>query len=168
MVKTDILQLIADLEKATFTDNWSRESIEDTLKHTYNFIYVAWKSETGLNITKLDSDFLSEGINKNIDIESFAGYLIANAIADETELLRIAVKQEMRGKGIAGKLIETYFKDVEEKCSRGLLEVRKSNLPARALYEKKGYNQLCERKNYYKDPVENGVIYEKIYDLTLL
>ena len=38
------------------------------------------------------------------------------------------------------------------------LEVRKSNMPARCLYEGFGFEALGERKDYYKKPTENAVI----------
>ena len=38
------------------------------------------------------------------------------------------------------------------------LEVRKSNAPARALYERFGFKALGERKNYYINPREDAVI----------
>ena len=38
------------------------------------------------------------------------------------------------------------------------LEVRKSNAPARALYERFGFETLGERKSYYINPREDAVI----------
>ena len=40
-------------------------------------------------------------------------------------------------------------------------EVRKSNLAARALYEKLGFSLIGERKNYYKDPTEDACLYRR-------
>ena len=41
------------------------------------------------------------------------------------------------------------------------LEVRQSNAPARALYEKLGYVQAGLRRNYYENPREDAVIMTK-------
>ena len=40
------------------------------------------------------------------------------------------------------------------------LEVRQSNSPAIALYEKCGFKQIAKRKNYYQHPVEDAWIYQ--------
>ena len=49
-----------------------------------------------------------------------------------------------------------------EAANRGaeqiFLEVRQSNTPARALYEKNGFTAIGLRKKYYKDPVEDAVL----------
>jgi len=41
------------------------------------------------------------------------------------------------------------------------LEVRQSNLPAIALYEKMGYKNIGIRKKFYEKPVEDAVIMSK-------
>ena len=38
------------------------------------------------------------------------------------------------------------------------LEVRESNVPARNLYHSYGFSEIGERKNYYRDPIENAII----------
>ena len=38
------------------------------------------------------------------------------------------------------------------------LEVRESNAPARALYEKHGYKAVGIRKNYYEKPTESAIL----------
>ena len=54
---------------------------------------------------------------------------------------------------------------VEELKNRGshalLLEVRASNAPAIALYEKLGFLQVGCRKNYYHNPREDALILRK-------
>ena len=42
-----------------------------------------------------------------------------------------------------------------------ILEVRPSNLPARYLYNKFGFETLGVRRNYYKDPVEDALVLVK-------
>ena len=41
------------------------------------------------------------------------------------------------------------------------LEVRESNMPAQKLYEKHGFVKTGERKNYYKNPIENAILMSK-------
>ena len=67
--------------------------------------------------------------------------------------------------GIAEKLINSL---VEELKKRGihalLLEVRASNAPAIALYEKLGFQQVGLRKNYYRNPKEDARILRKEWE----
>ena len=45
-----------------------------------------------------------------------------------------------------------------------LLEVRESNLPARRLYEKHEFREVGRRRVYYRDPVEDAVLYALRFD----
>ena len=38
------------------------------------------------------------------------------------------------------------------------LEVRESNLGARRLYEKQGFQEVAVRKQYYQSPPENAIV----------
>lgn len=147
----EIIQRIADIEKLTFSDAWSYESIADTIRYEYNHLYVAYLDEDGM--VHCESYNCYEGGAKFI-----CGYLIANQMADESELLRVAVTEEYRQKGIGRCLLEYYLTDIHG--NRYFLEVRESNAAARRLYEKYGYKALGFRKAYYHEPEEAAVIYE--------
>lgn len=134
-----ILEGVAAIEKASFSEPWSVESLENTLRYDYNKLLIA-KSSVG-NITEI------------------VGYLLYNEIADETELLRIAVDGNYRGRGIGRQLIDFYIRESENRFEKGFLEVRKTNAAARKLYEKAGYSVLQTRKDYYSNPTEDGVMY---------
>ena len=73
-------------------------------------------------------------------------------ICGEADITDIAVHPDFRkrgiGEGILGELI-SYCR--ENDCTKLNLEVRKSNLPARKLYEKCGFTRDGERKNYYEN-----------------
>jgi len=45
------------------------------------------------------------------------------------------------------------------------LEVRASNMPAIALYEKLGFTQIGRRKNYYRNPKEDALILRKEWEI---
>ncbi len=187
MILKDIIDCISVLEKDTFSDAWSRESIEETLKQNYNVIYSYFLDDDGYSVYRIskEQDILvyskpthGDWTIKLISWEdfsvcdgasvsdtdtllgSFGGYIIASVIGDETELLRIAVAENLRGRYIGADLLGFYIEDASDECNRYFLEVRESNNIARALYEKQGYEELAIRKNYYSNPVENAVIYE--------
>ncbi len=82
-------------------------------------------------------------------------------IAEEAELLRIAVTPQARRQGLARKLLEISEAFLAgEGINTFYLEVRTSNRPARALYESMGWKLQRTRKAYYRDG-EDAVIYQK-------
>ena len=68
-------------------------------------------------------------------------------------------------RGIAHELLRALIQRAEnEAASSILLEVRESNLPARRLYEKNGFREVGRRRVYYRDPVEDAVLYKLRFD----
>ena len=58
------------------------------------------------------------------------------------------------------------MEELKERDSHSLtLEVRSSNAPARALYEKLGFAQVGRRPNYYRNPKEDALILRKEWQL---
>jgi [ribosomal protein S18]-alanine N-acetyltransferase len=89
-----------------------------------------------------------------------AGFVVARDIAGEWELESIAVTDENRKHGIGNRLVcELILKAKNCKAKFIFLEVRESNLPARALYEKSAFEQYGRRKDYYSDPPEDAILY---------
>ena len=90
------------------------------------------------------------------------GFANGSWVLDEGELLNIAVLENYRNMGIAGELfnfLEKYLK--EKKVRKIFLEVREKNLPAISFYEKHGFIKNGLRKDYYKNPADNGVLMMK-------
>lgn len=83
-----------------------------------------------------------------------AGYCALSCFY-EMNIDSIAVAKEYRRRGIAGELFEKAFGGFEGEV---FLEVRRSNTPAMALYEKHGFKKISERKNYYDSPIEDAII----------
>ncbi len=86
-------------------------------------------------------------------IEGDVGFALGRVIADEAELLTIAVHPEHRRAGLGIDLLEKF--ELESK-SRGaesaFFEVAQDNGPALALYERAGYEICGERPGYYSRP----------------
>ena len=88
-----------------------------------------------------------------------AGYCVCYQSFEEGEITNVAVKKELRGQGIAGKLLEALFLYGKERgVERYILEARAGNEPALRLYEKAGFIRVGTRKNFYEQPVEDAVI----------
>ena len=78
----------------------------------------------------------------------------ANAVSSDTEL-----QQQLES---ANARIAALEEQLRQRGSKALtLEVRDSNVPAIALYEKLGFLQVGCRKNYYHNPREDALILRK-------
>lgn len=166
-----MLRQISCIEKDSFSDPWSLESLWGTMVRDYNLIYFALGNERRYTIysfrggeeikiscLKDVSIDVTDGNKESGDI-LLMGYVIATDIADESELLRIAVADCARKKGVGYALLQCYIDDLKEHCDKFLLEVRASNKGAMALYEKAGYKAISTRKDYYSEPKEDAIIY---------
>ena len=91
--------------------------------------------------------------------EGVVGYVGMMYVLDEGYISNVAVRPDCRRQGVAQALLAAL-----EARARALLlsfltlEVRESNAPALALYEKCGYRTAGRRRNYYEKPTEDAVI----------
>jgi ribosomal-protein-alanine N-acetyltransferase len=88
------------------------------------------------------------------------GFVAARVTGNELHINNIAVSDQYRGQGIGGALLDTTLGDASGKfgAKRALLEVRRSNTAARALYESRGFRGVGDRKNYYHNPQEDAIV----------
>ena len=86
------------------------------------------------------------------------GYAVLYTVLDEGNLDNIAVAPEFRRQGVADALLSALAGFAREHLARLMLEVRASNAPAIALYEKFGFRQAGLRPNYYHTPREDALI----------
>lgn len=78
------------------------------------------------------------------------GFALHRGVADEAELLLIAVHPEARRKGIGQLLLDHFLEAAEtDGASRIHLEVREGN-PALAMYRRAGFSAAGRRRKYYK------------------
>ena len=97
-----------------------------------------------------------------IENSTILGFIILRRMADESELLQIAIDETYRRKGAAETLIKAAFNWAHiNEISTIYLEVRKSNEAAIALYKKHSFKESGQRKNYYTEPVEDALIMVK-------
>ena len=80
-----------------------------------------------------------------------AGFLIYTRLVDEGSIDNLAVAAECRGRGLGSALLAAALRNMSAAgLRRCLLEVRESNLAARALYENNGFAIDGVRPRYYK------------------
>lgn len=87
--------------------------------------------------------------------QEIVGYAVLMPVLDEVHLLDISIASAHQRMGLGSKLLN-IIKElcVSRKFGRILLEVRRSNVAAYALYRKAGFTQIGVRRDYY--PAANG------------
>ncbi len=84
------------------------------------------------------------------------GFAATRTVApDEHELLNIAVDPKFRGQGVGWRLLDD---SLEILYGAVHLEVRKSNTTAISFYQKAGFSCTGERRAYYQNPNESGIV----------
>ncbi|MFM0793586.1 ribosomal protein S18-alanine N-acetyltransferase [Streptococcus suis] len=92
--------------------------------------------------------------------QELVGFLAAQTVLDEMEILQIAVKADFQRLGIASQLMAA----VMDWDGDIFLEVRESNSAAQALYTRQHFTKIGKRKDYYRNPVEDAVIMKRERD----
>ena len=137
----DHVSQIAELEKICFSDPWSENSVSSELKNKLALWLVAEENGT------------------------VAGYIGSQTCGEESDVMNVAVHPDFRRRGIAEALVNALVEELKAIGSHCLtLEVRASNVPAIALYEKMGFSEIGRRKNYYRNPREDALILRKEWE----
>lgn len=80
-------------------------------------------------------------------------------VADQAHINNLAVRPELRGRGLGRELLEGVIREAQRLGAGSLtLEVRESNVPAQRLYARAGFSPAGVRKSYYTSPVEDALI----------
>ncbi len=138
LMKPEDVPQIAHLETICFSDPWSEKSIASEIANPLSCWLVA--EEQG----------------------RIAGYVGSQSVLDAADMMNIAVDPDFRRQGIGEQLIVALMEQLRKKNVIALLlEVRVSNAPAIALYEKLGFEQVGRRPRYYHNPKEDALILRK-------
>ena len=132
----DHLDEAAALERVCFSDPWSRNMLAGEPDNALA-AFLAALDGTG----------------------AVVGYAGLQVVLDEGYILNIAVRPDCRRQQIASQLLEVFINFAQgNRLSFLTLEVRASNAPAIALYERWGFAEAGRRRNYYEHPREDAVI----------
>ena len=132
----DIDDVLA-LEEAAFTNPWTRA------------MYLAELDNSGVSYC-----FLARETDRRA-----VGFCSFWRVVDELHINNLAVVPERRRTGIGSMLLSFVLnKAVELGARRATLEVRRSNDPARLLYERFGFSVAGVRTDYYSKPVEDALV----------
>lgn len=99
-----------------------------------------------------DRTILSDGLFLGRDPEP-AGFVLSRFVADEAEILTVALAPEARGRRCAQRLLRPHLDALAAKRVRTVhLEVEEGNAPALALYRGLGFEEVGRRAGYYQKP----------------
>lgn len=129
---------LANLERICFSQPWSEKSLREELDNrTAHFVVAEFNGVV-------------------------VGYIGVFVVYESCDISNIAVLPEYRRQGIGRFLLEGAC-DIAEKCGAESvsLEVRPSNVGALALYKSVGFEEIGLRRNFYRNPTEDGLIFSK-------
>ncbi len=86
-----------------------------------------------------------------------AGFLLARAVHQDLDVLKLAVKPRFHRRGMGSLLLRAMINEgLGRGCGRCFLEVRKSNRGAIAFYLRHAFELTGTRCNYYTNPIEDA------------
>lgn len=81
------------------------------------------------------------------------GFILIRVVGDEAEILTLAVRPAARGRGLGRSLVDRGASAARAAgADRLFLEVADDNAAARALYARRGFEQVGVRRGYYAGP----------------
>lgn len=115
--------------------SWSTEALADALRRHGQYFFAAGQ------------------------VQGIAGFICGRKVADEAEILNLAVRPGLRKRGIGAALLSKLLHTFAlEPVTPVFLEVRESNSEAIAFYKGFGFQQIGRRPNYYENPPEAALV----------
>ena len=129
------LQKILEIEELSFPSPWSLHTLMSEIENPISHFWA-------LIMGKL-----------------LSGYICFWMFDREIQLMSVAIHPHDRGKGLGHYLLKEM---IETGISKGIqqiwLEVRPSNLVAKELYERLGFEEAYRRPRYYPDTHEDAIV----------
>jgi ribosomal-protein-alanine N-acetyltransferase len=123
------------IDEASFVRPWTREMYESAFENSVTRVFVLRRAGHAV------------------------AYCSAWLLPGELHINNVAVAPEHRRQGLARRLLDVVLAAARDEGACGAtLEVRRSNLPALALYESLGFRMTAVRPDYYENPVEDALI----------
>jgi ribosomal-protein-alanine N-acetyltransferase len=122
------LTTVLVIEESSFSSPWTKASFVHELQSPHSRLTVAERA----------------GV--------VVGYICCWHVADEVQILNVAVHPGHRRQGIADFLLRSALAVGRQQGAQSAnLEVRRSNLSAIQLYKKFGFREVAVRRGYYAD-----------------
>ena len=119
------LDAVMAIENVIYTHPWTRGNFVDSL----NAGYHCWVADRG---------------------GAIVGYCVVAVAANEAHLLNLSVAAAWQRMGLGGAMLRFAINLAKERAAQRIfLEVRASNVAARALYVRSGFREVGTRHGYY-------------------
>jgi ribosomal-protein-alanine N-acetyltransferase len=93
------------------------------------------------------------------DDADVAGFCAFWKVVDQIHINNLAIHPEFRGRGLGARLLADVLVEAQLMgAAHATLEVRRSNVAARRLYEQAGFVTAGVRTSYYTNPIEDALI----------
>ena len=134
------LPRVMEIERAAFSHPWSEELIRRELSHEFSTVLLATEGPGG----------------------AVQGFAVVWLVHDELHVLNVAVAPEARRRGVARAILAQVESQARAQGARvAMLEVRRGNVAAIALYLSLGYAQVGIRPRYYAEDGEDALVMDK-------
>lgn len=129
------LHNILEIENRSFPSPWSQRAFIQEIENPISHIWV----------------LLADN--------QLVGYICFWLFDREIQLINIAVHPDEKGKGLGRHLMTRMIETGLSKGSQYIwLEVRISNLPAKRLYHRLGFEEIGRRRGYYRETKEDAIV----------
>ena len=132
----DDIEAVFCLNRQVFDEAWSKPVMLQSLQVGYD-LFVCYQAKQLL------------------------GYVLSQDVLLETQVMQLAVHEQVRRQGIARRLMEMLLQ-AKQGMQAVVLEVRASNIGAQQCYRALGFEMVARRKNYYaktaSKPREDAVL----------
>lgn len=136
--RTEDLPQIAEIHRASFTQEWTTDELAALLSQPGVTALVARRASWWTSLRPV-------------------GFLLLRVAADEAEILTVAVHPANRGGGTGrGLVAEALRRLYGERVRSVFLEVAADNVAALAIYRSLGFTMVGERPAYYSGAREGG------------
>ena len=140
VLSSDIPYMLV-IEQYSNPEPWTQESFLEELLRPHSYLLAA----------RVATEFG----------EMVGGYICFWLVADEVQILNIAIHQAYRRQGIGrALLVHSLNFGYEKRTRKAVLEVRSSNLTAQQLYGSLGFQVVGQRPGYYGGADEHAVLME--------
>lgn len=154
---------IEAIERACFSMPWTREQLAHQMTGEHS-LFLCAADETGGPAPAESARPCCHLFLCAEDGTGVLGYVGLMTVMDEGYISNIAVAPEARRRGIADALLDALAARTNGTLAFLTLEVRASNAPAIALYEKHGFSVAGRRKNYYEQPREDALLMTHFFE----
>jgi ribosomal-protein-alanine N-acetyltransferase len=137
LTESSEIEAVMAIEEASFTNPWTREMYASEFENRgVSFCYLARTADGAV-----------------------VGFCSFWRVVDELHINNLAVLPSSRRGGVASALLTHVLREGSRLGAlRATLEVRRSNEPARYLYERFGFTVAGVRRGYYTRPVEDAIV----------